>query len=114
METTSGYILPDGTWTDKQVSRPDPGVPRYYYRCRDCLGITAADAPDGRPLTRFGAEVRCGACGGRVECMGRVERSRLVSTVSDSPCDGRCTGANGPNCDCRCRGKNHGSQMVVE
>jgi hypothetical protein len=26
-------------------------------------------------------------------------------------CDGRCTHAKGPNCDCSCGGKNHGSQL---
>lgn len=24
------------------------------------------------------------------------------------PCDGRCMGATGPNCECACGGKNHG------
>lgn len=28
---------------------------------------------------------------------------------SKHECGARCTSATGPNCDCRCRGKNHGS-----
>lgn len=31
----------------------------------------------------------------------------------DCTCDGRCTGARGPNCDCHCGGENHGKGMVV-
>jgi hypothetical protein len=28
--------------------------------------------------------------------------------VADKPCDGRCIGATGHNCECSCGGKNHG------
>lgn len=30
---------------------------------------------------------------------------------SKHACGARCTSATGPNCDCRCRGENHGSNL---
>lgn len=45
--------------------------------------------------------------------MGRVKAKRLVEWIILTPCDGRCTGATGPNCDCVCNGKNHGTNRVV-
>jgi hypothetical protein len=30
------------------------------------------------------------------------------------PCDARCTGARGHNCECQCGGKNHGQQNAIE
>ena len=57
--------------------------------------------------------IQC-ACGGEMEHMGRVEGDRLTKTEYRCPCDGRCTGALGPNCDCQCGGANHGSGRVVE
>ena len=45
--------------------------------------------------------------------MGRVYRSRLVDSAEVPPCDGRCTSARGPSCDCPCDGKNHGSNRVI-
>lgn len=79
---------------------------RAYYRCEDCLTIAAAEAV---------AELncQCGLCGGRVECMGLVRGERLVKSALECPCDGRCTSARGPNCDCHCGGKNHGSGLLV-
>lgn len=32
----------------------------------------------------------------------------VVGTVSETPCDARCTGARGTSCDCQCGGANHG------
>jgi len=81
------------------------GVPlRYYYRCRECLSVSSVD---GQEL----AGAICGACGGRLESMGRVSGYTPNSLVKDRQqcvCDGRCTCADGPLCDCHCGGKNHG------
>lgn len=83
-----------------------PTESRWFYRCGDCLTVFAADsakAHDG---------LLC-ACGGRSKVLGKVRRGRLVIDALACPCDGRCTGARGPSCDCSCGGKNHGSGMVV-
>ena len=45
--------------------------------------------------------------------MGEVIGQRIGWHVSESPCDGRCTGAKGPTCDCPCGGINHGTGRVV-
>lgn len=88
--------------------------PRHFYRCADCLSVVTVDEQikmyhDGHTM-RVGT---CGACGGWIEYMGRTERNRLVRTEDQCPCDARCTGARGPSCDCRCGGKNHGSNLWV-
>jgi len=46
--------------------------------------------------------------------MGMVKQNRLFNLFADVPCDGRCTNATGPNCDCSCNGHNHGTQRIVE
>jgi len=79
---------------------------RHYYRCIDCLTIAAADGP---PVYR----ADCSLCGGKVENMGQVCGLRLTEVVMGCPCDGRCTGARGPQCDCKCGGVNHGSGLLV-
>ncbi len=46
--------------------------------------------------------------------MGRVVGdTQLVTDGMACPCDGRCTGASGPRCDCQCGGVNHGSGKLV-
>jgi hypothetical protein len=85
----------------------EPQKPRHCYRCEDCLTVCFADG-DQLP------SAKCGACDGRMEHMGRVERGRLKEDTYACPCDARCTSARGPNCDCLCGGKNHGSNAVVE
>lgn len=85
---------------------------RWYYRCGDCLAVTAADSAE--PLTSYRLpQPTCGACGGNLHCMGRVERNRLVRDELRVPCDDRCVFAPGPKCECKCGGENHGSQRVV-
>jgi hypothetical protein len=32
---------------------------------------------------------------------------------AEVPCNARCTGARGPNCECQCGGKNHGAGNVM-
>lgn len=46
--------------------------------------------------------------------MGKVDTGRFLQPQYESPCDGRCTNARGPNCDCQCHGANHGSGRLVE
>lgn len=80
---------------------------RWFVRCRLCLSIAAIEAqslPKG--------EMKCGACQGPIEIMGRVDgcTSHLDTRCK---CDARCTNAKGPNCDCSCGGKNHGSGMLT-
>jgi hypothetical protein len=88
---------------------------RWFIRCRSCLLVAALDGqsdfcpPKGRKLN-----MQCSACKGQIEVMGRVYRDdRLVTDSSRCPCDSRCTSAKGPNCDCSCGGRNHGSNLVV-
>lgn len=85
-----------------------PKVNRWYVRCVDCLHTSAVDAES---LPR--SALACGACGGRIENMGRVSGCSLVHDGLRCACDGRCTGAMGPNCDCQCGGVNHGTGRVV-
>src|SRR5271166_3477779 len=42
-------------------------------------------------------------------CCGKVVQLTRVQgiTVPEVPCDARCTGAKGHNCQCSCGGKNH-------
>lgn len=94
-----------------------PNVDRWYYRCLDCLTVSAANEhlPAGwdRAQNRR-VYPKCGACGGDIEEMGRVEGDRLAKPETHCACDARCTHATGPNCDCRCGGENHGTGAVVE
>lgn len=71
-----------------------------------CLSISVIEGamPSGLVCT----------CGGQVELMGVVRGQRLhVATELRCPCDGRCTHAKGPLCDCSCGGANHGTGRVV-
>jgi hypothetical protein len=45
--------------------------------------------------------------------MGEVQGDKYVKTENRPPCDGRCTHASGPHCDCACHGANHGSGKLV-
>jgi hypothetical protein len=45
--------------------------------------------------------------------MGRVQGRRLRLEDLAPVCDGRCTNARGPNCDCHCLGEHHGTARVV-
>jgi hypothetical protein len=46
--------------------------------------------------------------------MGEVKGQRLVKKELLTPCDARCTNAEGPHCDCQCQGANHGSRALVQ
>jgi hypothetical protein len=84
-----------------------PTGPRWFVRCVECLTIAAINEPPDCHTWR------CGICNGQIESMGKVLRDRLVHAHLGSPCDDRCTFARGPQCDCSCGGKNHGSKLVV-
>lgn len=89
---------------------------RHFFRCEDCLTIAVTETPlaavhDQRGNVQYAL---CNACGGEVEYMGRVHGASLVRTEYQCACDGRCTGATGPSCDCQCGGENHGTGRVVE
>jgi len=45
--------------------------------------------------------------------MGQVQGNHYVKTGMRAPCDGRCTHASGPHCDCSCHGANHGTGRFV-
>lgn len=94
--------------------------PRWCYRCADCLAVVfaGADLP-GNGYERIGDRyiirvADCGQCGGPVERMGKVEAARLTVTETVCACDARCTGATGPNCECACKGANHGTGRTVD
>lgn len=92
-------------------------VQRWFYRCVGCLSVTAANVELTQRWTgkAYGAPGRCGACGDEVESMGRVgSAGRIVKDSLRCPCDERCTGALGPNCECKCGGANHGTNMLVK
>lgn len=73
---------------------------RYYYRCNDCL-VTST-------LEEYRQDLLC-VCGGHVCCLGPVtDKGRWVRKELRPECDDRCLNARGPNCDCKCNGKNHG------
>ncbi|CAM6003868.1 unnamed protein product [Sphagnum balticum] len=42
-----------------------------------------------------------------------VQGDKYVKTENRPPCDGRCTHASGPHCDCMCHGANHGTGKMV-
>lgn len=77
---------------------------RYYYRCSTCLTTMTAEQ-------RFD-EAKC-VCGGHLQLLGPVSQDgrRWLRQEQRPRCDGRCISALGPNCDCQCRGENHGKGL---
>ena len=90
---------------------------RHCWRCADCLTVAftpehITSTPDARGYHHF---AECGACGGEIEYLGPVNKHHMIfQTETRCACDGRCTGAIGPSCDCQCGGENHGTGAVVE
>lgn len=76
----------------------------HYHRCDDCL--TA--------FTTVERQVDFCDCSGEVTYMGEVSGSNYLRTENRTPCDGRCTHASGPVCDCMCNGVNHGTGKLVQ
>ena len=78
----------------------------HFYRCRKCLATMTL------PKTVSGAE--CGICQGRLEYLGKVTGAKWSATEQRCACDERCTSATGPNCECSCGGKNHGTGQLAD
>jgi hypothetical protein len=86
---------------------------RFYIRCYDCLSVSALDnSNDFFTMKKELRSYKC-LCNGNLELMGHVQATRLVTDSLGAPCDGRCTNAKGPICDCHCFGANHGTQKLV-
>ena len=74
-----------------------------YFKCSDCLtAMTSKENPSV-----------C-ACGGKLSFMGMVYGAAFGHTEERCACDERCTNAQGPSCDCKCGGENHGTGRVIE
>jgi len=41
-------------------------------------------------------------------CRTAITVRPIKARITEKECDGRCTGAVGPACDCKCGGENHG------
>lgn len=78
---------------------------RWYWKCDDCLRVCASNEQLD--------SAKCGACDGSMSLMGQVIGARLGRNEVRCACDGRCTGATGPSCECSCGGINHGTGAVV-
>lgn len=88
---------------------PAPLSRRWCIRCADCLAVAFVETP-GRP-----PRADCAACDGvgTVETMGEVRGVHVGHDETRCACDGRCTHAKGPDCECSCGGVNHGSGATV-
>jgi len=75
----------------------------YYHKCNDCL----------TPFSSTERHIDLCDCNGAVTFMGVVQGDKYVQTANRPICDGRCTHAHGPSCDCACMGANHGTGRVV-
>lgn len=76
----------------------------YYHKCDDCLTAFSTDV----------ALVDFCDCNGTVTLMGEVRGDKFVKIEDKPACDGRCTHASGPMCDCLCGGVNHGTGKMVK
>jgi len=76
----------------------------YYHKCDDCL----------TPFSSTERHIDLCDCDGHVTFMGQVQGDKYVKTENRAPCDGRCTHACGPICDCACAGANHGTGRLVQ
>lgn len=96
---------------DRDPSRPyaDPLLQADYMTCPLC-GYTPPGEYDDRGRLIFRL------CYPREDHirMGKVgSQNRLMAPADRCRCDRRCTGARGPNCECKCGGKNHGSEHLA-
>ena len=68
-----------------------------------CVYIQACGG--GKP-TVYGGDTEFGLCR---NCGKMMDYGQLKGYVKpEQPCDARCTGARGHNCECSCGGANHG------
>ncbi len=75
----------------------------HYHKCNDCL--TAFSSTERK--------IDFCDCNGLVTYMGQVHGTDYVKTEMKAACDGRCTHASGPVCDCQCGGLHHGTGKLV-
>jgi hypothetical protein len=98
-------------------------VTRWIGRCKDC-GMTAK--VEGRIARTASPEVAVVALDGTVYSTRIIGEASLIlkqcacsryvmlrkvtegKKGSKHTCGARCTNSTGPNCDCRCKGANHG------
>lgn len=113
-------------WANASMSGVSPKAPevvktdRWFLRCSDCLTVLAIEHPR-KVYDRTGyvlppESIECGACGGKLEAMGRVaRRGFVVGQTLEVPegCDERCTFASGPKCECPCGAVHHGAGVLV-
>lgn len=83
-----------GTWSTEPASR-------HGLVIRDQYGILWETAEHGSSTGTVWVP-----CDGHHCLLRRVMEGKKASKHE---CGARCTNATGPNCDCRCKGKNHGS-----
>ena len=76
----------------------------YYHKCNDCL----------TPFSSTERHIDLCDCDGCVTFMGQVNGNTYQQTANKPACDGRCTDACGPICDCQCGGVNHGTGRLVQ
>jgi hypothetical protein len=78
---------------------------RVDYQDNQTRGIWITACGGGKP-TEYGGDTVNGLCHkcGRMMVYGVLKGIKNESV----PCDGRCTGARGHNCECSCGGANHG------
>lgn len=102
---------------------------RYCIRCTDCLAVAFVEVPvlirppgDAAAIYRAAVHAAtpppradCAACDGMrtVETMGEVRGVHVGHNETRCACDGRCTHAKGPDCECSCGGANHGTGATV-
>lgn len=108
------------------ATRPTVRKSRHFYRCEDCLTVAATETKLACKRDKWGyatqdVDAVCDACGGAIEYMGETkytvgghEYALQHQTGWKPACDGKCTGACGPDCECECGGENHGTGKVVE
>lgn len=75
----------------------------YYHKCLDCL----------TPFSSTERKIDECDCCGPVILMGMVHGDKFIQQGNRPACDGRCTHAHGPSCDCACGGANHGTGRTV-
>ena len=79
-------------------------VQLYYHKCSECLTAFSSTEPKID---------ECDCACTDVTCMGKVYGNSYQQTANRPACDGRCTHASGPVCDCGCLGVNHGTGRLV-
>jgi len=76
----------------------------FYHKCSHCLCAFSSTEPKID---------ECDCNSDEVVCMGKVYGNTYKQVENRPACDGRCTGACGPHCDCSCGGVNHGTGRMV-